>query len=170
MRLWHKAGHGAPDELPRLIEELWLEEIAPATGDDCAATCLFAVVCPDGAVHIGAVGDGLAVVRSADGAVEWVSGPRAGFATDATALGSGATWSLRTQPWRPGDTVVLATDGVSDDLLPDRVGDFAAWLVESFAGLDPVPRLRALRSELTDWPTPRHLDDKTLAVLWARDS
>jgi hypothetical protein len=60
---------------------------------------------------------------------------------------------------------VLASDGVSDDLRPDRLADFVAWLKDEIAALQPVARWRSLRRELTEWPTPRHLDDKTIAVL-----
>jgi hypothetical protein len=62
--------------------------------------------------------------------------------------------------------VVLATDGVSDDLDTSRIGDFIRMLVTEFAPLAPPQRWRELCRELTEWPTPHHLDDKTLAVLW----
>ena len=43
-----------------------------------------------------------------------------------------------------------------------------AWLKDEIAVLQPVARWRSLQRELTGWPTPRHLDDKTIAVLVCR--
>ena len=108
----------------------------------------------------------MAVVRRADASTEWIVGPReVGFGSCTEALGGGGTWQTLTLQWRAGDIVVLATDGVADDLLEDRVGDFAHWLVDGFATLSPHRRWTALARELRSWPTPRHIDDKTVAVL-----
>ncbi len=76
-----------------------------------------------------------------------------------------ADWSFGlVDPLAPGDVLLLATDGVSDDLEPDRLGDLAAWVVTDL-GLLQRPA-RALAHELRNWPVPHHQDDKTLLVMW----
>jgi hypothetical protein len=60
---------------------------------------------------------------------------------------------------------VLATDGVADDLISEKLDAFCNWLVDDFLDLNPLKRWRRLQTELRNWPTPGHIDDKTLAVL-----
>jgi serine/threonine protein phosphatase PrpC len=169
VRAWHKGGTRSIDDLIGRIEPLWLEEIAPLQRSDCAATCLLALAHADGMAYVAALGDGMAAVRTR-GVVERVEHPRgSGFSNETQVLGGGGVWAKRCFESSKVDMVVLASDGVSDDLRPDRLSDFVAWLKDEFASLQPVTRYRALRRELTEWPTPRHLDDKTIAVLvWPR--
>jgi serine/threonine protein phosphatase PrpC len=170
VRAWHRAGTGAVADLLQRIEPLWLERIAPSIARDCAATCLFALAHARGHVHVAAIGDGMAFLRTRAGRLEWVVGPRAsGFSNDTDALGRASSWTHRSFPRAVGEVVVLASDGVSDDLLPDRIGDFVVWLMDEFSTLPAQRRCQALRRELTEWPTPRHNDDKTLAVLAQRE-
>ncbi|RKG56898.1 protein phosphatase 2C domain-containing protein [Corallococcus sp. AB011P] len=170
VRAWHKAGAHGLDELLVRIEPLWCSLIAPSIARDCAATCLFALAHVHGQVHVAAIGDGLALLRTQRG-MEWVVGPRAsGFANETDALGHSASWASRSFPRAGGDVVVLATDGVADDLLPERMNGFVQWLMDDFAGMAPSNRWRALQRELKDWPTPHHTDDKTLVVLAQREA
>lgn len=76
-------------------------------------------------------------------------------------------WRVHVEPRLPDRmALLLATDGVADDLLPEgRVG-FLEFLVSRFGALPPRERARALARELRSWPTPHHRDDKTVAVLW----
>lgn len=171
VRAWHKAGAGTVDDLLRRIEPIWLERIAPSMARDCAATCLFALAHARGHVHVAAIGDGMALLRTREGRLEWVVGPRvSGFANDTEALGQAASWTYRSFPRADGEVVVLASDGVADDLLAERIDDFVTWLMDEFATLPPNKRWRALHRELTEWPTPRHTDDKTLVVLAQREA
>ena len=170
VRSWHNAGGSNLADLLIRIEPEWLSLISPSRTHDCAATCLFALSHARGQIHVGAIGDGLALLRSERG-VEWIVGPRSdGFGNETVALGYSATWMSRTVSSARGDVVVLATDGIADDLLPERVDGFVQWLMDSFSGLLPQKRWRALQSELENWPTPHHLDDKTLVVLFQREA
>lgn len=170
VRAWHKAGARELDELLVRIEPAWCALIAPASVRECAATCLFALAHAYGQLHVAGIGDGLALVRSRPG-LEWVVGPRSGgFANETAALGHSASWTSRSFPRARGQVVVLATDGVADDLLPERVDGFVQWLMDDIAGMAPSQRWRALHRELKDWPTPHHTDDKTLVVLKQREA
>lgn len=170
VRSWHRAGTRDLEELLARIEPVWCSLIAPSTAHDCAATCLFALAHTCGQVHVAAIGDGLALLRTRR-RLEWIVGPRSnGFANETAALGHSRPWTSRSFPCAGGEVVVLATDGVADDLLPERIDDFVQWLMDDFASMAPSQRWRALQRELKNWPTPHHNDDKTLVVLVQREA
>lgn len=169
VRSWHNARTETVEDLVRRIEPIWLQRIAPSAARDCAATCLFALAHASGHVHVAGIGDGMALLRTRDGLLEWVVGPRtSGFANETEALGQSAPWACRSFAHADGSVVLLASDGVADDLLVDRIDGFLTWLMDEFATLSPSRRWRMLRRELTAWPTPGHTDDKTLVVLAQR--
>ena len=67
-------------------------------------------------------------------------------------------------PVARGEVLLMATDGVSEDLERDRLGDLARWVVDT---LGPLRRPgAALARELRAWPVPPHRDDKPLLTLW----
>jgi len=76
-------------------------------------------------------------------------------------------WRLHLEPNFTGTaSILLATDGVADDLVPEKRADFLHFLVSQYGPRPATARTRAIAKELRDWPTPRHRDDKTVAVLW----
>ena len=175
-RLW--PGGTSPDDqadptlLVRLVEILWRLELVPRAPAECASTCLFALREPDGRLLLAGLGDGLAIVRKAGGDLTTFGGrsPDA-FGDETLALGTPhriGDWWIVTEPPGRGRTVVLATDGVADDLAPERLDAFTHWLADDIGCLPPAARWRRLCRELRAWPVPRHLDDKTVAVLVER--
>ena len=165
VRAWHRSRSHGIDSLLRQIESTWLQLIAPSQARDCAATCLFALAHSEGHLYVAGLGDGLAMICGPNSHELVVGRDMHGFVNETHALGESRYWAARTVPQEPGSVVILATDGVADDLIDDRLGDFARWLMNKFASLAPVRRWQALRKELINWPIPHHLDDKTLAVL-----
>jgi Protein phosphatase 2C len=171
VRSW-SGRHVVPSRLFEQIESDWRRRIAPVNPHDSAATCLFAWIRPNGRVIVAGKGDGMAVVAQPPRMVRWVVGPRVhGFGNETAALGTtvdGQDWKHWTLKGSSELAIVLATDGVSDDLVPERISDFVTWLVEQMKCRAPQARSRAIRRQLLSWPTPNHLDDKTLAVLLAQ--
>ena len=169
LRLWVRADQPALEMLPRLITPLWKLAISPTPPEQCATTCLFAFLKPSGHVLCGGLGDGLIALRTDEGS-QVILGERSGFGNETLALGCPhrlEDWILRdfhlgTQPF----DMLLATDGIADDLQRERLDGFIGWLGEEFKSLPPAQRWRKLTHELKNWPTPNHLDDKTLALLW----
>jgi len=161
---------GAPlSYLAHLVELLWRLRIYPVDPGDAATTCLLALACPDGAWVLGGVGDGLAIAKTGSNLTIVVGQRGEDFGNETLGLGvskGSGSWKLVTLPASVEDRVaVLATDGIADDLVPEKINDFCDWLVVDFQNLKPADRWRQLMMELKDWPTPNHLDDKTLAVL-----
>lgn len=158
-----------PKHLVRLVEVLWRLALAPRSPAECASTCLFALREPDGHLLLAGLGDGLALVRSSDGETTTFGGRSPGcFGNETLALGAPHRiddWWIETRPPAPGRLVILATDGVADDLDPTRLDVFVSWLSTEVGGLAPVARWRCLGAALRNWPVPGHADDKTVAVL-----
>lgn len=154
-----------------LAETIWRIKISPHSPGDCATTCLFAFFKPDGHCFLGGVGDGLIATRSGEGPVRLIKGERdTEFSNQTSGMGN----SVRLKDWLvevidPTDedqVVLLATDGIADDLHLEKIDELLDWLIASFAFLPPLKRWQVLCKELRNWPTPRHVDDKTLVVIW----
>lgn len=170
VRLWPGSAASAdPTHLVRLVETLWRLELSPRTASECASTCAFALREPDGHVLIVGLGDGLAVVRRADGDLLTLGGRSSeSFGDETLALGTPHRiddWWIATEPPSSGRTLVLATDGVADDIDPTQLAGFVDWLANDIGRIAPAARWRRLQQELRDWPVPHHVDDKTIAVL-----
>jgi hypothetical protein len=168
--LWWRTRNSPQQALPALVESLWRAWLGPIPPDDARSTCLVGGISKRGSLVLAALGDGLALVASDGDEVEVVTPDRSGFANETDALGSAcrsSAWQVAVRPEvSRGTVILLATDGVADDLVPERRVDFAREVVSSFGSLPRWRRQGALRRELHDWPTPGHTDDKTVAVLW----
>lgn len=167
VRQWRRHPCAPVDVLLGLIHLLWRARVAPLAPQDCACTCLFAALDPDGSGVTAQIGDGLIVLREEE-TVTCLTG-RAGrqFANETSALGiitRISAWS-KLELQKSTRSVVLCTDGVADDLLPDHLGKFVDWLIKDIRAELPAKRRRILERALRNWPTPNHLDDKTVAVI-----
>lgn len=168
---WSKADGAPLAYLPHLVEVLWRLRLHPTDPASAVTTCLLALATPRGTLIVGGVGDGLAMARSGSDLQVIIGDRGKDFANETNGLGTSKgprAWTLVELPATERDRiVVLATDGVADDLLPERLDGFCDWLVDSFVPLTPRERWRRLSAELRGWPTPGHLDDKTLAAIYA---
>ena len=63
--------------------------------------------------------------------------------------------------------ILLFTDGISDDIV-DTEG-FARSFVDYCCSLPVSATTVEVMSMLSDWPTPKHSDDKTIACLFKKD-
>jgi len=168
--IWTRVHEAPIIYLAHLIEVFWRLQIHPCQPKDAATTCLIAWMRQNGECVFGGIGDGLLAVRTGDDPIFCLFGERRDdFSSQTYALGSSRglkAWRFHHLPPTPFERMmVLATDGVSDDLVPEKIDGFCKWVVDSFQNIDPAARWRRLATELRSWPTPKHLDDKTLAVL-----
>lgn len=168
VRCWAAVKEAPPDLLLRAVHALWNIRVHAAGRQECATTCLFAVAPPDGRLVLGQLGDGLVAVLRPE--LLTLALPEDRFSNQTTALGvatSLADWRVHVEPAvTPGLAVLLATDGIADDLEPARHQAFVAYVRDELGPLPATARWRRLTRELRDWPTPHHRDDKTLALLW----
>lgn len=166
-RLWRRSSVGSVEDLIRLVEAAWRLRLVSVPADEAATTCLLYAEDGHGRAAQAQLGDGLIARRSPDG---WVAVHAARSEGFGLTFGLGtphtlADWSFTlVEPLATGEVLLLATDGVSEDIEPDRIGDLAAWVVDD---VGPLQRpARALANELRKWPVPHHQDDKTLLVMW----
>jgi len=169
-KIWAKAQQPSPDLLPRLIVPIWKMLISPLVADDCAATCLFAILHQDGRLLCGGLGDGLVFLRTAT-KNQYVLGERhADFGNETQALGCPhrlKDWVLCQENMQNKNfQIALTSDGIADDLQAGKQANFVDYLYQEFAQLPANKRRNLLHKELKNWATPYHLDDKTLALLW----
>lgn len=167
VRVWSRHEGASMDVLLGLVHLLWRARLGSVEPDTAATTCLFAFLRSDGSGLVAQLGDGLVLQREGDQVEPLQPRGLGGFSNTTCALGvtrSVGAWATRRLDVRDR-TLVLCTDGVSDDLLPDRYPELLRWLDTEFASRPPGPRRRGLARALRAWPTPNHLDDKTLALI-----
>ena len=76
-------------------------------------------------------------------------------------------WKVRELSEESCTAALLCTDGVADDLID--VEGFVSAFINSCSGLSMVTAASNTADMLTDWPTPKHSDDKTLACMVKRE-
>ena len=166
---WSAAPDAPPELLLRLIHALWNVRVHQTGRDESATTCLFAVVTKDRRLLIAQLGDGLVMLKTPSGTTT-LEPPTERFGNATTGLGIAADvreWRFHLEPNFTGAaTILLATDGVADDLVSEKRAEFLNFLVAQYGPRPAAVRTRAIAKDLRDWPTPRHRDDKTVAVLW----
>jgi serine/threonine protein phosphatase PrpC len=166
-RLWRRSPVGSVEDLIRLVEAAWRLRLGRVPADEAATTCLIYAEDGHGRAAMAQLGDGIIARCNADGSVTIHPSRAEGFGLT-HALGTPHTlvdWSFAlVEPVAAGEVLLLATDGVSEDLNTARIGDLAVWVVDD---IGPLPRPGcALARELRGWPVPYHQDDKTLLVMW----
>ena len=167
---WSRAHSSSTEALLRLIHAQWTVELGERAREECATTCLFALFTTDGRGLLGQLGDGLIYFRSRSLSGVMVGSVAQGdFTNETTGLGIAtnlSAWSTTELPsTSPGDCLMIATDGVSDDLVEDRrdaLLDHAAGRYSPKA----ADSGRVLARDLRKWPVVRHTDDKTMLFAW----
>ena len=156
----------------RLIHARWLFNLSPLVADTCCATVLFALVQPD-RITTGRLGDGM-ICAAIDGREIVITDSKENSFSNVTQC---MRYGFRYEDWDiqefrdpEFDFLVLATDGVADDISQNekKFGFSRKFALEYLA---EKPRLRSLRIRqmLDSWPVPHHSDDKTVACI-VRDS
>ncbi len=147
----------------------WLQAL-PDEPPGAMATTLLAAHCQaDGRCRIAQLGDGLVLYRTG-GVFGVLTLSRPGFGNETDALGvtkSFAAWQTKCVVLsEPGDGVLLMTDGLADDLLPERLEAFFSHLIGRAESRSRRNGRRWLEGELKAWPTALHTDDKSIALIF----
>lgn len=128
-----------------------------------ATTCLFAFA-TTARVLVGQVGDGLVVVLLSDGGVFLLEDGRGSYAnvTDSLPLVAPRVEAFASSQI---EGVLLATDGVADDLVPERVPELLRTLVSMARQEGATAATERLRAWLTTWRTRQSTDDRSVGLL-----
>ncbi len=117
------------------------------------------------------LGDGLIAALKSDSSVVSLSEDKGnGFSNITTALSPNVSpndWRYFSLLEEECIAVLLCTDGVADDL--DDVDGFVSGFIEAHCSIAEISANRRTREMLEKWPTPKHIDDKTIACLSRED-
>jgi serine/threonine protein phosphatase PrpC len=170
---WTEHPSVGTDWLIRWLEAEWRYSLGTHDPKDCCTTCWFIVSAPGLGILVMGLGDGLALLAGYSGALECLFGrDPENFSNETVALGTphkAGDWKVRLFPDDGRyQTAILATDGVADDLLDDKLNSFVGWIRSTGELNNPG---QCLRRELQRWPVKGHSDDKTVAaMLWTKTS
>jgi len=156
-------------EVATRIYRRWMASVPWADKASAATTLLLLVCDAQGYARVWQIGDGLVLCRLR-GKVQPITPERTGFGNQTLALGVQRAWSdWHTDSFMlqdPDDLVMLMTDGVADDLAAPVLGGFTAVVHRELQQRSRRQARRWLTHELKYWATPRHADDKTVAVVF----
>ena len=156
------------EDFLRLIHSIWLVNIYPYSPQECSATCLFTIRNED-KLLLGQLGDGLIIATSTDSNTKMLNDMKEDSFSNVTySVGSDfhfEQWKHAILDANKYDSIILCTDGISDDLIPGSEDAFAKGLYEEYGNCKPRKRYYEILRWLKNWPTPKHTDDKTIACL-----
>lgn len=165
---FHRYANAPVKDLIRLIHARWNLEIAPSLPDECNATVLFAGF-SNNCLILGRLGDGMLCTK--------VSGKQVFMTDDKTDSFSNITecigghlhfdrWDVRKFDDCIPDYIVMSTDGISDDIIPEKLPSFVESFVHEFVPMSPLLRTNTILKMFQNWPVKGHSDDKTIACLY----
>lgn len=157
-------------EVAPALRKAWLDYFGKGYRD-YETTCLWASVDVAGRGLVGQVGDGLLLVRSA-GVFSVLSTPRIGYSNHTSTLAQrdpAEFCSAEIALTQPGDGVLMMTDGIADDLIPEQLELFFDAIYWRMLHNSRRRISRWLKQELNGWSTPQHSDDKSLAGIFRAD-
>jgi serine/threonine protein phosphatase PrpC len=167
VREWEDANSSFPLMISQRIRDRWLKMV----GNDYSpyeTTCLWAWVDAKGQVKTAQVGDGLLLTRS-NGRFAVVTPHREGFGNQTQTLSRAEDRDWSTAEFGltvAGDGVLLMTDGISDDLIPEQLEAFFDAVFQQLQNTNKRRCKRWLTRELIEWTTPKHGDDKSIAGIF----
>jgi serine/threonine protein phosphatase PrpC len=167
-----KAKNVSYENMPQLIHALWRIKIGQYIPRDCATTCIFAIRFEKQFV-LGQIGDGMLVGLGQSPKDDFILQKNTenvfGFSNQTDCLEEefhNNNWILKIVPEGQIAAIILCTDGIADDLLPERRIDFAKELWDYYRNI-PIRRIKTeVHKMLTNWTVPYHTDDKTLVCLY----
>jgi len=163
----HAGFNSTPLQLSQQMQYAWRSRF----GDGRSAfetTCLWAYVNTDGSGMAAQIGDGLLLVRS-QGQLKVITPLKDGFGNQTQTLSKAKDHDWTTVDFtlaQPGDGVLLMTDGISDDLIPEHLEGFFDAIFQQLKRSNKRRCKHWLNKELKEWTTPRHGDDKSIAGIF----
>ena len=159
------------DDLLALLHAQWKFFILPHAPKDCRTTCLFALRCKE-ELFLAQLGDGM-LITCHNGVATVVFGEEEkSFVNVTTGLGEQNRlehWHHMRLPESEVDAVLLATDGIADDLLPERRGDFACDLLAETRTMTRRRLVSWLNHLLGTWSVPGPSDDRTIVCMYREE-
>lgn len=133
-----------------------------------STTCIFTAHIFNQGLYLGLVGDGIICgrINNQPFVMKKESNSFANIVKPLSPLRPAPTWTTKFIPEDRLNSIrlMLATDGVSGDILPNKETEFASYLIDCVNARKPEKRQEYLIHLLENWETPRSLDDKTIVL------
>lgn len=169
---WRKLDKKDNKVLIQLIHFYWnlLINDSGLEKKDCLTTCLFAYLDKsDKKIILGQLGDGLLLVKSKGETVFLKSTDDYNFTKSLGISKSYEDWNIKLTNYDPDNfTLLVTTDGISEDLVENKEDEFAEAIIKKMSNLKQNKRNSYLNQLLVNWPTKFHTDDKTICIAWEK--
>lgn len=169
---WSKFKPHDMDDLLRLLQARWLMRTRGYGVETCGCTCQLAILNSKGKGRLAQLGDGMTLVRHGSEVSKFVE-QKSGYGNETMAMGEGNLlpyWKKnKVDLSNHGDRLLMMTDGISEDILPQAEEKFVSTF-DLFFGMSRSRGQKALTTDLVNWPTPHHLDDKTIVAIEYRNT
>ena len=133
-----------------------------------STTCLFAAYILNQGLYLGMIGDGIicGCINSQPFVMQKESDSFTNIVKPLSPQRPNPTWTTKFIPENRLNSIrlMLATDGVSEDILPNKESDFVGYLIECVNAWRAEERQMKLINLLENWETPKSLDDKTIVL------
>lgn len=133
-----------------------------------STTCLFAAYIFDQGLYLGMIGDGIicGCINSQPFVMQKEFDSFTNTVKPLSPQRTNPTWTTKFIPVSRLNSIrlMLATDGVSEDILPNKEPDFASYLIDCISAWRTEDRQIKLTNLLEHWETPKSLDDKTIVL------
>ena len=133
-----------------------------------STTCMFAAYLFGQGLYLGMIGDGIICgsINSQPFVMQKGSDSFTNIVSPLSTQRPNPVWTTKfiSEKKLCSIRLMLATDGVSEDILPNKEADFAGYLMDSVHAQKLEDRQRKLLNLLENWETPKSLDDKTIVL------
>ncbi|WP_180379752.1 protein phosphatase 2C domain-containing protein [Campylobacter devanensis] len=146
-----------------LLKSIWDIEKYPYNDADTGTTLLFCII-QKGIIRVGMVGDG-AIVLLGKGNHIITPEKNNSFGNITSSFGANSNILWYDYSVNDIDGVVMFTDGIADDLIPEKMIKFASDFIAEYKNKHIVQRKILINKWLNNWPVRGHSDDKSILAL-----
>jgi serine/threonine protein phosphatase PrpC len=156
--------------LGHLLPETWYSHVIQLNGPISSfrtANSFVAVMKREGKIVTGQLGDVLISLR-VDGSSQLLPSTQKDFSNETECLGSGKPeeYQISIFDFKLSYDFLIATDGIADDLQPDKLDAFHEYLKAKYKQIDPSQRNHILMHEVENALSPLNNDDKSMIFVW----
>lgn len=169
----HYYGKISKDQIGLNIDQYYKRNLRKKHRSEAATTCLFVFVYNDSKIIIGQAGDG-AILIQINGKLIMFQSKQDEFMNEVIPLNGihvYKSWKIKNLKFSSStDTnllFLLSTDGISEDILPNKWQAFMNHFLLLSEGIKPK---QALYNELKNWSVPGSFDDKTVVTFSWRNN
>jgi hypothetical protein len=154
------------------IPEAWKRKIADKPGnikDYRTANSFVVVMKKENKIIVGQLGDVFVSVLT-DGLSREINSKEKDFLNETDCLGSGGEdgYCISTLEFYDSFNFLIATDGIGDELLLDKIESLHGYLLTKYNKIDSSKRNSILKKEIIQNFIKKNNDDKTLVFGWSK--